>query len=137
MTEAPIVRSAIYADALKKTRHVFVRGLQIEARVGIYEHEKNKPQRLIVGVDLTVREEREGHEDRLEKVVCYETVVRGIKKIASQGHVNLIETLAERIAQVCLEDWRVLAVRVCIEKPDVFDDCDSVGIEIERLRANI
>ena len=137
MTETPIIRSAVYADALKKTRHVFVRGLQVEARVGIYEHEKQQVQRLIVSVDLTVREERDGNEDQLEKVVCYETVVKRIKAICSQGHVNLIETIAERIAQDCLEDWRVLAARVCVEKPDVFDDCETVGIEIERLRAKI
>lgn len=137
MTEAPIVHTAIRADALQKIRHVFVRGLQVQARVGVYEHEKEQPQRLLVTVDLTVREERDGHDDHLEKVVCYETVVKQIKDICLRGHVNLIETLAERIAQDCLEDWRVIAVRVRIEKPDVFDDCETVGIEIERLRAKL
>jgi dihydroneopterin aldolase len=55
-------------------------------------------------------------------------------RLVQSEHVNLIETLAERIADHCLADRRVLSVRVCIAKPDVLDACRSVGIEIERHR---
>lgn len=134
MTEEPNVRPFAFADAHRGTRHVFVKGLELQAVVGIYDHEKDNPQRLIVSVDLNVAEDASSHSDKLENVVCYEAVVRNIQKMCEQGHVNLIETLAERVAECCLEDKRVLAVRVRIEKPDIMPECASVGIEIERLQ---
>ena len=119
------------ADALRGLAHVFVRALEVEAVVGVHDHEKVAPQPLRISIDLTVREAPEGHDDKLASVVCYEDVVRGVQSICGMGHVNLIETLAERIADFCLEDARVHAVRVSIEKPQAFTEC-SVGIEIER-----
>ena len=73
-------------------------------------------------------------QDKLHEVVCYEDVVRKVQSICAADHVNLIETLAERIAASCLADERVHAVRVRVEKPHAFEECASVGIEIERLR---
>lgn len=134
MTEQPSPRPQAYADAVRGTRHVFVRGLEVQSVVGVHAHEKRAAQRLVVGVDMTVRENRGGHHDRLDKVLDYGETVRRIQAICRNGHVNLIETLAERIAESCLEDRRVLAVRVRIEKPDAVPECTAVGIEIERLQ---
>jgi len=135
MTEKPAVRLNSMADAFRGTRHVFVKGLELDAVVGVHDHEKREAQRLIVSVDLTVRENAAGQADRLEDVVCYADVVRRAREVCGGGHVNLLETIAQRIAQSCLEDERVLAVRVRMEKPDAIPECQSVGIEIERLQA--
>jgi dihydroneopterin aldolase len=59
-------------------------------------------------------------------------MTRAVREIVASGHVQLIETLAERIAEVALEDRRVAGVRVRVEKLDVYADAASVGIEIER-----
>ena len=59
-----------------------------------------------------------------------------IRKIVATGHINLVETLAELIADRCLEDPRVKKVKVRVEKMDVFADATSVGVEIERLNHN-
>ncbi len=134
MNEPFLSLTATRANAINKTRHVFVRNLEVDAVVGVLEHEKLAPQKLIISVDLTVREGEQGLEDRLENVVCYGNVVENIKAIINKGHVNLIETLAELIASSALEDKRVLAAKVCIEKPDIIPECQSVGIEIERLQ---
>ncbi len=134
MTEQATQRIPSRADALRGLAHVFVRGLEVEAIVGVHDHEKLAPQPLLVSIDLTVRETPDGHGDRLESVVCYEDVVRAVQAICSRGHVNLIETLAEKFAAECLADKRVHAVRVLIEKPQAFPECASVGIEIERLQ---
>lgn len=136
MNEPILSLIATRANAINRTRHVFVRDLQIEAVVGVLEHEKLKAQKLIISVDLTVSEGDEGLEDRLENVVCYGNVVENIKVIIDQGHVNLIETLAEQIASSALSDKRVLAAKVRIEKPDIIPECQSVGIEIERLQVS-
>ena len=51
----------------------------------------------------------------------------------AEGHIHLIETLAEKIAARCLQDLRIQVVRVRIEKPDVLPACRSIGIEITRM----
>jgi dihydroneopterin aldolase len=113
---------------------VFVRDLEIVASVGILEREKRYEQRIIVSADLFVRDDYDGTSDRLADVLDYSTVIDGISRLIQNEHVNLIETLAERIASYCLADPRVEAVRVQIEKPEVVEHCRSVGIEIERRR---
>ena len=55
-----------------------------------------------------------------------------VRAVVAAGHVQLVETLAERIAETCLADERVMAARVKVEKLDVFADAASVGVEIER-----
>jgi len=122
------------ADAERSIRHVFVRDLQIYATLGIHEHEKRRPQRIIINVDLSVSEAGPEHHDDPSLIVDYGEVVELITTIAQEGHVNLVETLAERIAEAILSDARVSAVRVRIEKPDIIAEAGSVGIEIERVR---
>jgi len=123
--------------AASRLRHVFVRELEIVASVGLLEYEKRYEQRIIVSVDLAVRDDYDGASDRLADVLDYGKVVDDIARLVQSEHVNLIETLAERIARQCLADQRVESVRVRIEKPDVLPSCRSVGIEIERCRSGV
>jgi dihydroneopterin aldolase len=122
------------ADAQTSVRHVFVRDLEIMATLGIHDHEKLKAQRVVINIDLTVKERGRPLDDDIANVVSYEKVVDHIKDIVARGHVNLVETLAEMIAGRCLENPWVLGVRVRIEKPDIIAEAASVGIEIERVR---
>ena len=122
------------ADAGRGLRHVFVRDLVVACSIGIYDHEKAAPQRVRVNVDLGVRERDGGPgTDSIEDVVCYEQIVNRVRSIAADGHVNLVETLAERIAAISLQDPRVKTARVRVEKLDVFSEAASVGVEIERV----
>ena len=109
--------------------------LEIQASVGVHDHEKLGPQPLTISVDLTVQDKPGLQPDHLDSVVCYESVVKLIQEICGGGHLNLIETLAEIIAEGCLEDRRVQAARVRVEKPEAIKECKFVGIEIERLQA--
>src|SRR5690606_7621819 len=108
------------------------RDLMLDAHIGAYKHEKGSAQPIRVNVDLTVAEA--AHGDDLKNVVCYATVVDSIKLIVSEGHLNLVETLAERIAASCLEDERVQVALVRVEKLAVIPEASSVGVEIERVR---
>ena len=122
-----------YADARNRLRHVFVRDLELSAVIGVHLHEKKAPQRIRINIDLAVLEEGGAPlQDQLDQVVCYEEVVSGVRQLIARGHVNLVETLAERIAELCLDDRRVQVARVRVEKLDVLPDCASVGVEIER-----
>ena len=115
-------------------RKVFVRELELMARVGVYEVEHRYEQRIVVSVDLDVVDAYDGTSDRLSDVLDYGDVVSGIQGIVDAEHVNLLETLAERMALSCLDDPRIQRVRVRIEKPDSLPGCRYVGIEIERMR---
>lgn len=93
---------------------VFVTGLQVQAQIGVYRHEIGRVQPLIVDVELEVPT---GASDRLAETVNYETILSAAQELAGQGHVDLVETFAHRLAQRCLEDGRVSRARVRIEKP--------------------
>ena len=122
------------ASASSRLRHVFLRDLEIMALIGIYDHEKINPQRIIVNIDLSVHEAEGPVTDEISHVVSYEIIAKKVETIVAEGHVNLVETLAERFAEACLRDKRVAAARVRIEKPDIIPNARSVGVEIERGR---
>lgn len=111
---------------------VFVRDLVLDARIGVYAHEHGRTQRIRINIDLGVDLPVRGT-DELADVVSYETVVAGAREIVGTGHVKLVETLAERIADRCLIDRRVRTVRVRVEKLEVFPDAAGAGVEIERM----
>ncbi len=113
-------------------RRVFIRDLELIASVGVYEHEKRYEQRVVVSLELAVADDYDGRSDRLDLVYDYDAAIAAVKGTIDEGHVHLIETLAERIAARCLADGRVRQVRVRIEKPDVLPACRGIGIEIER-----
>ncbi len=130
----PSIMPARIANAGKALRHVFIRDFMVECLIGVYEHEKCSPQRVRVNLDLAVDEGEHPIIDDILNVVSYETMANGILAIADEGHVNLVETLAERIADMCFDDQRVDSVRVRIEKLDIIENAGSVGVEIERFR---
>lgn len=119
------------ADSRLNLRHVFVRDLVLDSRIGVHQHERLGPQRIRINLDLGVWEGVPAADD-LDRVVCYETIVERVREVAGDSHVNLAETLAERVAEVCLADPRVRLARVRVEKLEVFADAASVGVEIER-----
>ena len=115
---------------------IFIRDLVLSCSIGVYDYEKLAPQRVRINVDVTAREPNAALEDDIVKVVSYDDLARGIRAIAAEGHINLVETLAERVASLCLADTRVVNVRVRVEKPDVIVDAGGVGVEIERRRSD-
>jgi dihydroneopterin aldolase len=118
-------------------RHVFIRDLCVDALVGVYRHEKEARQPIRINVDLAVADPGPVRDDQLKNVVNYAEVVERIDVVLAAGHVNLIETLAEKIADDCLADARVLAARVKVEKLKVIPRAASVGVEIERRRPGV
>ncbi len=116
-------------------RRVFVRDLVVTTRIGVYRREKKAPQQVRINIEMLVPENGRVLNDRLANVVDYEAIVTGVRALAADGHVNLVETLAERIAALCLRDRRVRTARVRVEKLEVLPDAASVGVEIERHNA--
>ncbi|GBR51029.1 dihydroneopterin aldolase [Acetobacter pomorum] len=115
-------------------RRLFIRNMILDANIGVFPHEQGVSQRIRVSVSFGVddRTDLEVGADDLSRTVSYEQVVVLVRQIVAEGHVRLVETLAERIAAGVLADDRVKVVRVRIEKLDVFEEIEAVGVEIER-----
>jgi len=133
MTKNKVIETLKIADAGAGIRHVFVRDLVLTCIIGVHAHEKRGPQRIRVNLDVGVMEGQMPHSDQLENVLCYENLVVSIRAIVADGTINLIETLAERVAEICLQPSMAVSARVRVEKLDIFSDAASVGVEIERF----
>ncbi|MBN8927653.1 MAG: diguanylate cyclase [Rhodospirillales bacterium 69-11] len=132
------------ASSSRALRHVFLRDLVLQASIGVHPQEHTTRQRVRINIDLAVEDDGGrplsrspvGRDD-LSRVVDYENVATRTRAIVAAGHVRLVETLAERIAEACLTDSRVYLARIRVEKLDVFPDATSAGVEIERRQANL
>jgi len=129
----PLAQTTTRAE--RPTYRIFVRDLIVPWEIGIHDHEQGTAQRVRINLDLTVREADRFDADRYRQVVCYAGIVADVQHLASNGHINLVETLASRVAALCLADSRVEQVTVRAEKLDAIDDVGSVGVEITRANA--
>ena len=111
---------------------VFVHDLVLDAEIGVYTHEKGVTQRARFSVDIEVTPSPQAVEDQIERVLDYDMIIAIIKTILAEGHINLVETLADEIATRCLSHPRAASVKVKIEKLD--KEPGAVGVEVVRRR---
>jgi len=112
---------------------VFVRGLRIEAEIGVHAHEYGRRQPLLLDVELDVAP---GSRAQLADTINYETIVTKANQVADEGHFQLVEAFAERLGHVCLQDPRVAQVRVRVEKPEALaPHAAAAGAAIVLVRA--
>ena len=110
---------------------VFVRGLTVEAGIGVYDHEHGRLQTLILDVTLELGAQPVEH---LADTVNYETVAEAARAIVAEGHIGLVESFAERLALACLQDSRIRRVVVRVEKPGALDGAEAAGCEVAFVR---
>jgi dihydroneopterin aldolase len=117
------------ADSLDR---VFMHDLVLDVEIGVYTHEKGVTQRVRFSVDVELIPAGAALDDDIGRAFDYDTIINGIKEIVARGHINLVETLAERIARHCLAHPRAARVTVTIEKLD--KEPGAVGVEIVRAK---
>ena len=129
------MQSALLHPLLSDCRRLFLRNFDLHANIGVHDHEKNGAQRIVINVDLFVplADTTPAH-DKIVEVVDYDFIHATIRARLAIGHINLQETLCDDIARVLLAHPLVRAVRVTTEKPDIYPDCDAVGVEVFRFR---
>ncbi len=119
---------------LPKTR-IFVRGLLVQASIGVHPHEHEETQPVIIDVELDMGDMALPQQDRLNETLDYAIVAEKAEEIALEAHVQLVETLAGRIADWALAtDPRVQACAVRIAKPQALLKADAAGVEVIRRR---
>lgn len=116
-------------------RRIFLRNYSVAANIGIHDHEKQGAQRILINADLFVPLSFcTPARDNIHEVLNYDFVRSTIDRRIAQGHINLQETLCDDVARTLLNHAHVLAVRVSTEKPDIYPDCDAVGVEVFHIK---
>ena len=116
-------------------RRVFLRNYEVWINIGVHDFEKRAEQRVIINVDLYVPlAVSTPRSDELDEVVDYDFIRRTVAARLSKGHIHLQETLCDDILTQVLTHPKVHAARVSTAKPDVYPDCDAVGVEVFRSK---
>jgi dihydroneopterin aldolase len=111
---------------------VFVRGLKVEARIGVHRHEEGRTQPLLIDVELDVAVT---HWNSLAETVNYEVIAEKARAVAAEGHRGLVETFAHRLAEACFEEPKVTRARIRVEKPLALAPAAAgAGVEITAVR---
>ena len=103
-------------------------------RIGVWDSEKGRRQRVRINLCLTLPWPDRAPSDDLDAVLSYDFLIEGIRALRDGEHIQLVETLADRIIALCFSDPRVVKARVQIEKLDVVAESGGIGVVIERSR---
>jgi 7,8-dihydroneopterin aldolase/epimerase/oxygenase len=129
------MHSSLAHPALLDCRRLFLRDYEVWINIGVHDFEKRGEQRVLINVDLYVPLALSTpRADELDEVVDYDFIRRSIALRVQQGHIHLQETLCDDVLRLMLAHPRVKAARVATEKPDVYPDCDAVGVEVFGLK---
>ena len=112
--------------------HVFIEGLEIEALIGIYDWERRIRQPLVFDIEMAFDNRVPAATDAIADTLNYKAISNRIVEYVSQSSFELVETLAERVAQIVLAEFGVQRVRLKLSKPGAVRGARAVGVTIER-----
>ncbi len=123
--------SLLIHPALTDCRRLFLRNFEVMINIGVHDFEKQGEQRVLFNVELFIPLALSTPaQDELHEVVDYDFIRNTIEARVTQGHIHLQETLCDEVARTLLAHPKVRAVQVSTQKPDVYPDCESVGVEV-------
>lgn len=127
--------SLLSHPSLIDCRRLFLKDYEVYINIGVHDFEKRAEQRVIFNVEIYVPLElNTPKQDRLEEVLDYDFIRKTIVERVKRGHIHLQETLCDEIVAAILEHPNVMAVRVSTAKPDVYPDCEAVGVEVFKMK---
>lgn len=113
---------------------IIINNILARGIIGIRDWERENPQDILINIELFTEMRKPDSPDDITECVDYSKVTKKVLYHAENAKRFTIEALAEDIAQLCLEDSRVLKTTVRVEKPGAVRFSQSVGVEIERSR---
>ncbi len=132
------MQSLLSHPSLMDCRRLFLRDYEVWINIGVHDFEKRGEQRVLMNVDLYVPLALSTPKaDALDEVVDYDFIRRTISARVQRGHIHLQETLCDDVLALMLAHPRVRAARVSTEKPDVYPDCEAVGVEVFGMKENV
>jgi dihydroneopterin aldolase len=111
---------------------VFIKGLHIQTTIGFFQWEKEIKQTLVIDLAMAWDTAKAAVNDELAKTLDYAEISTAIETFANDNPVDLLETLAERLAQYLMSTFHIPWLQLKIGKPGAVHNADSVGVEIER-----
>ena len=127
--------SALTHPKLQDCRRLFLRNYEVMINIGVHDFEKKGEQRVLINVDLYIPLALSTpKEDHLDEVVDYDFMRVTLANRMAEGHVHLQETLCDDVVRAMLAHPNVRAVRVSTMKPDVYPDCEGVGVEVFQIK---
>ena len=116
-------------------KKVLIKELILNLRLGYYDFEKAKPQKVKFNLEVDYRDKKPTNDKDLKSIVNYDKLVKLIKKLVKNKHYNFLETLAEDVFDELFKDIRIDKITLQIEKLEIIKDCSSVGIQISKKRS--
>lgn len=114
--------------------HIFIRDFRVETLIGFHKRERIVPQTLRLDLEIGIANTAVFDSDKVTDCIDYETVTIRIRELVTGTHFNLVETLAERIARIILDEFGAAAVKVSAAKLGILKNTGLVGVQIERQR---
>ena len=112
------------------TRRILLEDFRLPVSIGIHDFERSAPQMVVVNVELELSDEMPDPHDRIEDALDYDFIRAGIMAIIKNRHFNLQETLCQEILELVLGRSGICRAKVSTRKPDVYPDCEGVGVEL-------
>ena len=116
---------------------VFLRGLEVECVIGVFDWEREQKQKVVIDLDMDWDVRPAARDDDLEKAVDWKEVTKGLLAFVGESRFRLVESLAERVAEIVVRRFDVPRVRVRVEKPGAVRYSTTVGVEIVRTREDL
>lgn len=114
-------------------RKFMLKGLELQASIGIYDHERAAPQRVVIDAELMLDGEREPQNDDVAATLDYDQIRDTIRAIVTSRHFDLQETLARTLFDALAALPDVTALCVTTAKPDAYDDCETIAYQLSNL----
>jgi dihydroneopterin aldolase len=113
---------------------IILRDLRVETLIGIHKRERHVTQTVSIDLDIGLPGTSVFKSDKVADTIDYEQVALKIKALAASGHFRLVETLAERIARLLLEEFGAPWAKISVAKIGILANAKFVGVTIERKR---
>jgi dihydroneopterin aldolase len=114
---------------------IFVRQLRLQAWIGLYRHEKIAPQTIEIDLEIALPGDAVFRTQKVADTIDYGVVVEHVRAVLAKERFGLVENLAERIADLLLQDFKSPRVKVSIAKLGALREAQRVGVTIERSRS--
>lgn len=111
---------------------IFIRGLRLETRIGIHPWEQRSTRPVILDLELAADIKRAAASDQIAQTLDYEAIARRLRELVTSSRYALVETLAERCAEVLQSEFGVTWLRLSLNKPGAVGEGTDVGVIIER-----
>ena len=111
---------------------IYLHDLKIDCIVGIWEWERHTPQTVTFDLDMAIDIQKAARTDRIEDTLDYKKVAKRLIALVSESRFQLVETLAERVAEIVLAEFNVRWLRLCVNKKGAIRGAADVGVIIER-----